>query len=87
VGFDAKVNSLGRGADGSRAALPIWIDFWKAATADLPVEESPIPGNIVFVPVDSSGRPGAPGAPGVRMETFVAGTEPQVLPASLTGSP
>ncbi len=86
VGFDAKVNSLGRGADGSRAALPIWIDFWKAATADLPVEESPIPGNIVFVPVDGSGRPGAPGAPGVRMETFVAGTEPQVHPASLTGA-
>ena len=87
VGFDEKVNSLGRGADGSRAALPIWIDFWEAATAELPVEETPIPGNIVFVPVNGSGRPAAPGDPGVRMEAFVAGTEPRVDPATLSGPP
>jgi penicillin-binding protein 1A len=85
VGFDEKVNSLGRGADGSRAALPIWMEFWKAATAERPIEEFPIPGNIVFVPVDGSGRPGAPGAPGVRMENFVAGTEPRARPASMPG--
>jgi penicillin-binding protein 1A len=77
VGFDEKVHSLGRGADGSRTALPIWMDFWKAATADRPIEEFPIPGNIVFVPVDGNGHPGAPGMPGVRMEPFVAGTEPR----------
>jgi penicillin-binding protein 1A len=77
VGFDEKIHSLGRGADGSRAALPIWMDFWKEITADRPVEKFPIPGNIVFVPVDSSGRPGTPGEPGVRMEAFVAGTEPR----------
>jgi penicillin-binding protein 1A len=85
VGFDEKVNSLGRGADGSRAALPIWMEFWRAATAERPIEEFPIPGNIVFVPVDGSGRPGAPGTPGVRMETFVAGTEPRARPPSLPG--
>jgi penicillin-binding protein 1A len=85
VGFDEKINSLGRGADGSRAALPIWMDFWKEATAGRPIEEFPIPGNIVFIPVDERGRPGAPGAPGVRMEAFVAGTEPRVHPAVLRG--
>jgi len=85
VGFDEKVNSLGRGADGSRAALPIWMDFWKEVTADRPIEEFPIPGNIVFIPVDERGRPGAPGTPGVRMEAFVAGTEPRVHPAVLRG--
>jgi penicillin-binding protein 1A len=85
VGFDEKVNSLGRGTDGSRAALPIWMEFWEAATAERPIEEFPIPGNIVFVPVDGSGRPGAPGAPGVRMETFVAGTEPRARPVSMPG--
>ena len=58
-------------------ALPIWMEFWAAATADRPVEEYPIPGNVVFVPVDEMGRPGAPGATGVRMEAFVAGTEPR----------
>jgi len=87
VGFDEKRISLGRGEDGSHAALPIWIDFWRAATADRPVEEFPIPGNIVFVPVDSDGRPGPPGAPGVRMEAFVAGTEPGASPIAVGGAP
>jgi penicillin-binding protein 1A len=80
VGFDEKVHSLGRGQTGGVAALPIWIEFWKEVTADRPVEEFPIPGNIVFVPMGDSGRPGAPGAPGVRMEAFVAGTEPRARP-------
>jgi penicillin-binding protein 1A len=77
VGFDEKKESLGKGETGADAALPIWMDFWAAATADRPVEEHPIPGNVVFVPVDEMGRPGVPGAPGVRMEAFVAGTEPR----------
>ena len=77
VGFDDKRLSLGRGETGADAALPIWMEFWAAATADRPIEEYPIPGNVVFVPVDVMGRPGAPGAEGVRMEAFVAGTEPR----------
>ena len=77
VGFDDKRLSLGRGETGADAALPIWMEFWAAATADRPIEEYPIPGNVVFVPVDEMGRPGAPGAAGVRMEAFVAGTEPR----------
>ncbi len=77
VGFDDKRESLGRGETGADAALPIWMEFWAAATADRPIEEYPIPGNVVFVPVDEMGRPGAPGAAGVHMEAFVAGTEPR----------
>jgi penicillin-binding protein 1A len=77
VGFDEKKNSLGRGEDGARAALPIWMEFWAAATADRPIEEYPIPGNVVFVPVDGRGHPGETGGPGVHMEAFVAGTEPR----------
>jgi penicillin-binding protein 1A len=79
VGFDEKKDSLGRGETGAEAALPIWMDFWGTVTADRPVEEYPIPGNVVFVPVDEMGRPGAPGAGGVRMEAFVAGTEPRAI--------
>lgn len=82
VGFDDKRLSLGRGETGADAALPIWMEFWAAATADRPIEEYPIPGNVVFVPVDVMGRPGAPGAEGVRMEAFVAGTEPRALEAA-----
>jgi len=78
VGFDEKKDSLGRGADGGTVALPIWMDFWAAVTADREVEEFPIPGNVVFVPVDEMGHAAAPGAPGVHMESFVAGTEPRV---------
>ena len=82
VGFDDKRLSLGRGETGADAALPIWMEFWAAATADRPIEEYPIPGNVVFVPVDEMGRPGAPGAAGVRMEAFVAGTEPRGVEAA-----
>ncbi len=77
VGFDEKKDSLGRGETGAQAALPIWMEFWKGFAVNRPVEEFPIPGNIVFVPVDGMGRPGASGAPGVHMEAFVAGTEPR----------
>ncbi len=47
---------------------------------DKPTEDYPIPGNIVFVPVDEMGRPARP-APGVQMEAFVAGTEPKATAA------
>jgi penicillin-binding protein 1A len=86
VGFDEKKESLGRGETGADAALPIWMDFWAAATADRPLEEYPIPGNVVFVPVDEMGRPGEPGGPGVHMEAFVAGTEPRAI-ATATAPP
>jgi len=81
TGFDDKRKSLGRGQDGARTALPIWMDFWSRVMKDRPIEEYPIPGNIVFVPVDEMGRPGRAGTPGVQMEAFVAGTEPRVSSA------
>jgi penicillin-binding protein 1A len=86
VGNDDKRESLGPHEEGARAALPIWMDFWARAMKDKPVEEYPIPGNIVFVPVDELGRPGRAGVPGVQMEAFVAGTEPRVA-ASPAGAP
>jgi len=77
VGFDEKKESLGHGRDGAHTALPIWMEFWAEAMKDKPIEEYSIPGNIVFVPVDGYGQPGPAGTPGVRMEAFVAGTEPR----------
>ena len=82
VGFDEKKDSLGPRADGGTIALPIWMEFWAAVMSERPIEEFPIPGNVVFVPVDEMGHPGAPGAPGVHMEAFVAGTEPHVQEAA-----
>ena len=39
-GFDDKRKSLGRGQDGARTSLPIFIDFWKEALKDLPKEQA-----------------------------------------------
>ena len=84
VGFDEKKDSLGPRRDGAprRRCRSGWTSgprSWR----DQPIEEFPIPGNVVFVPVDEMGHPGAPGAPGVHMEAFVAGTEPRVAGARL----
>ena len=87
VGYDEKKESLGPHEEGARAALPIWMDFWAQAMKDKPIEDYAIPANIVFVPVDSLGRPARPGAPGVQMEAFVAGTEPKAVLAAAAGPP
>lgn len=39
-GFDDKRKSLGRGQDGARTSLPIFIDFWKEAIKKLPAEQA-----------------------------------------------
>jgi penicillin-binding protein 1A len=77
VGYDDKRISLGAKEEGGKVALPIWMDFWAEATRDRPPEDYPVPGNIVFVPIDGAGTPGRPGTHGVLMEPFVAGTEPR----------
>ncbi|MCU0241454.1 MAG: penicillin-binding protein, partial [Vicinamibacteria bacterium] len=77
LGFDEKKRSLGRGHDGAHAALPIWIDFWKSAMGEAPLDDYTVPGNIVFVPVDGTGHLTRPGSPGSRLEAFIAGTEPR----------
>lgn len=85
VGFDEKKDTLGRGSDGAHTALPIWMEFWAEAMKGKPIEDFPVPANIVFVPVDASGRAAAPGMPGVRMEAYVAGTEPRASAWTASG--
>ena len=41
VGFDDKQESLGKKETGSKAALPIWIDFMRAAHEGKPAEDFP----------------------------------------------
>ncbi|MFQ5789094.1 MAG: penicillin-binding protein 1A [Acidobacteriota bacterium] len=82
VGFDQK-RSLGDGEVGARTALPAWIEFMETVLADQPVEDFPIPSNIVFVPVDRhTGYPSTGAGPDVIMEAFIAGTEPAGYPES-----
>jgi penicillin-binding protein 1A len=85
VGYDDKRKTLGPHEEGARAALPMWMDFWGQVMKDRPIQDFPIPGNIVFVPVDGEGRPAEPGSVGARMEAFIAGTEPRAGSWTSTG--
>ena len=51
VGHDES-RFLGWGETGARAALPIWLEFMKAATAERPVRDFPVPEGITFARVD-----------------------------------
>ena len=76
VGYDQK-KTLGPGMSGAEAALPIWMDIFKAWIGDR--KEGPSfqpPGNIVFVAIDKTTGAPAEGVPGAINEAFIAGTQP-----------
>jgi penicillin-binding protein 1B len=77
VGFD---DNTPVGLSGTRAALPIWVDFMKAALSGRkPSPFPPPPEGIVFVDIDrETGLLARPECPRTRSEAFVAGTEPRV---------
>jgi penicillin-binding protein 1A len=76
VGFD-DVRSLGDREAGASAALPIWINFMRAAFEVLPEMTFAIPENIVFAKIDSQTGLLAPeGTENPPIEIFVKGTEP-----------
>lgn len=76
VGFD-KEKSIGKGEVGGRAALPIWVDYMKAAHENLPQMTFPVPEGIVFANVDSeTGKLASAGTKKILRQAFVEGTEP-----------
>ncbi|MGZ3773550.1 MAG: penicillin-binding protein 1A [Pseudobdellovibrionaceae bacterium] len=76
VGFD-KEKSIGKGEVGGRAALPIWVDYMKAAHEGLPQMTFPIPDGIVFANIDSeSGKLASASTKKILRQAFVEGTEP-----------
>jgi len=76
VGFD---DNTPVGLSGTRAALPIWVDFMKAALDGQPATEfPPPPEGVVFVEIDrDTGLLAKPACPRKRLEVFIAGTEPR----------
>jgi penicillin-binding protein 1B len=64
---------------GSRAALPIWVDFMKGAQAGAGGQRLAAPSsNIVFMDIDrDTGLLATPYCPKTIAESFIAGTEPQ----------
>jgi penicillin-binding protein 1A len=76
VGYDQK-KPLGQGMTGAEAALPIWMDIFRAWIGNRtdPPQFQP-PGNIVFVAIDKTTGAPAEGEPGAINEAFIAGTQP-----------
>jgi penicillin-binding protein 1A len=76
VGYDQK-KPLGPGMSGAEAALPIWVNIFRAYIGnrkDAPKFDAP--GNIVFVAIDKATGGAAEGTPGAFTEAFIAGTQP-----------
>mgnify|MGYP002713023818 FL=1 len=53
VGFDQQTRSLGNYETGSKAALPMWIDFMRTALKGVPEEIMPRPDNLVTVKINA----------------------------------
>jgi penicillin-binding protein 1A len=76
VGFDDN-RPLGPRETGGRAAIPIWIEFMRAASEDRPRLDFVAPSSVVFAHVEpESGRLAALDTEGARTEPFLPGTEP-----------
>ncbi len=76
LGYDVNVTPLGRYETGGHAALPIWLDYMKAALAGREQPEFFAPEGIVEVKIDpDTGKPVTGGSRGVS-EPFKLGTEP-----------
>ncbi|MEW5774001.1 MAG: PBP1A family penicillin-binding protein [Thermodesulfobacteriota bacterium] len=86
VGFD-QVAPMGRLETGSRAALPIWIDYRKAVEENYPVTDFLQPPGIVMARIDAAtGLLAGPNSAETYFLPFKEGAQPtDVTPAS--GSP
>ncbi len=77
VGYDDH-RSIGPRETGARAALPIWLEFMKQATAGRDPEDFAVPDNIVFRDIDQKSGLLSSGSCGrLIREAFLSGTEPR----------
>lgn len=81
VGFD-DTHPLGNAETGGRAALPMWINFMRAALAGVPDQPPEQPPGLVTVRINpESGLLAAPGDQNAIFETFFAENAPTKLAA------
>jgi len=77
VGYDDD-RPLGPGEEGSRTALPIWVEFGRIAFRGVPENQLPMPEGIVSVKIDrSTGCPARAGQQNVTFEVFREGHVPE----------
>ena len=82
VGFD-NPSDLGQHEAGSKAALPIWIEFMKTALQDIPETPLQSPDNVVVAMVHpETGEAVDSGHPDALREVFIIGSEPKLSTAS-----
>ncbi len=83
VGFD-DMRELGRGEQGSRSALPIWVDIMQGALKGVPPKPFTQPPGVVVQKIDpKTGLLAPPGSPGGLDEVFLEGTAPtEVAPSA-----
>ena len=76
VGYDDSL-PLGPGEEGSRTALPIWIEFMRLALRGVPENQMPMPDGIVSVRIDpATGCPARAGQLNTIFEYFREGHVP-----------
>ena len=76
VGYDDDL-PLGPREEGSRTALPIWIEFARIALRNIPNHQMPMPEGIVSVRIDrDTGCPARAGRANVTFEVFREGHVP-----------
>ncbi len=79
VGYDEE-KSLGLGEVGGDTALPIWVEYMKAAHEKLPAQEFSVPPGIVFANIDGqTGNLASASSSSVVRQAFIEGTEPKTL--------
>ena len=77
VGYDDD-QPLGPGEEGSRTALPIWVEFTRIALKGVPNHQMPMPEGIVSVLIDrETGCPARAGQGNVVFEVFREGHVPE----------
>jgi penicillin-binding protein 1A len=70
IGYDDDL-PLGPGEEGSRTALPVWIEFMRDALRGVPENQMPMPPGIVSVLIDKeTGCPARAGQSNVTFEVF-----------------
>ncbi len=76
VGYDDSL-PLGPGEEGSRTALPIWIEYMRLAMKGVPENQMPMPDGIVSVKIDrETGCPARAGQSNTTFEYFREGHVP-----------
>ncbi len=77
VGYDDDL-PLGPGEEGSRTALPIWIEFLRVALAGVPENQMPMPDGLTSVRIGrDTGCPATHGQSNVTFEVFRVGHVPE----------